>query len=827
MSYHVELPEAPMRAGNNKLTIFLIALIAAVTVGVALRQQLVTLQTPPETPPVETPAPTATPIPVSDMRGKVLISEIMDKNRSVAADEDGDFPDWFELWNTTDRVLYLNGWRIADRQGRIGWAIPPLRILGGDHVVIYASRKDRAGEELHTDFALSEEDCLCLYDADGALVDTAACAACEDDVALMLTEDGGWAATLYPTPGFANTTAGYILYQKTLRPAGPLVISEAAVRNIGRYHAGGGVYPDWVEIKNISDAPVLLSDYYLSDRVGERQRWRMPAQTLAPGKCVVFACDDNPEGLFPSTPCTGFALNSEHEQLYLSDSEGTLIDCATLRDIPYDASYGRMDGQAGFFYFAVPSPGRDNADGMRSVSPTPVSLTADGVFEGTERVTVELRGEGTLRYTLDCSVPTEKSSPVDGPIEIGKTSVLRVRSFCDGALPSRPLTLSFVMNEGHSLPVVSLVADDPKSFSNLYNAGAKGFEMPGALSFFREGERGFTVPCGISMNGETSLILPKKNLALHFRGAYGQASLEYDVFGTGPTSFKALLLRAGQDQNDAVFRNELAQRLADKAGCDVINQRSLFCALYINGTYSGLYTLKDKPNAALYASLAGVDRKSVRIYEAPAPYRSDFYQEIVDFSYHADMSLDENYERLGKLMDLDSLIDWLFLEGFSANTDITSGNLRYVRSDEADGRWRLMFYDLDCSFRSFDSIQKNVLDGYGAAHIQVAGIAVPLKKNAQFRDRFLTRAADYLAGPMSNESILEEIDAMAELIRPELERDYARFHKNLNGWDRSVDMLRSMVRDRNWRQANIDRLCVVFDLTKDERAHYFGEIDGK
>ena len=157
-----------MRAGNNKLTVFLIALIAAVTVGVALRQQLDTLQTPPETPPVETPAPTATPIPVSDMRGKVLISEIMEKNRSVAADEDGDFPDWFELWNTTDGVLYLNGWRIADRPGRIGWSIPPLRILGGDHVVIYASRKDRAGEELHTDCALSEEDCLCLYDADGA-----------------------------------------------------------------------------------------------------------------------------------------------------------------------------------------------------------------------------------------------------------------------------------------------------------------------------------------------------------------------------------------------------------------------------------------------------------------------------------------------------------------------------------------------------------------------------------------------------------------------------------------------------------------------------------
>ena len=39
--------------------------------------------------------------------------------------------------------------------------------------------------------------------------------------------------------------------------------------------------------------------------------------------------------------------------------------------------------------------------------------------------------------------------------------------------------------------------------------------------------------------------------------------------------------------------------------------------------------------------------------------------------------------------------------------------------------------------------------------------------------------------------------------------------------------LRELVRDEDWRQMNIDALCDLFELTKAERAKYFGEIDGQ
>lgn len=54
-------------------------------------------------------------------------------------------------------------------------------------------------------------------------------------------------------------------------------------------------------------------------------------------------------------------------------------------------------------------------------------------------------------------------------------------------------------------------------------------------------------------------------MSLRFRGSYGQETLQYDIFGGGATEFTNLLLRAGQDQEQAIIRNELSQSLCEKA----------------------------------------------------------------------------------------------------------------------------------------------------------------------------------------------------------------------------------------------------------------------
>ncbi len=807
---------------KNILLISLTVLLLAGLLAFAARLQV---REKPRPEPDAAPVPLETEMPPSPLAGKLVISELMGKNKAVLADEDGDFSDWIELYNATDCALDLTGFYLADGPRDRPWVFPRTELPAGGRLLVFADKKDRGGAGLHASFGLSEGELVCLWDSQGRPVTSAETGDCRGDVSMALDAEGNWAPSLYPTPGEENTREGYERCQQTQWSGGPLVINEVAVINFGLFLTGTRSDSDWVEIKNVSAGPVDLGDYFLSDDAADLKRWPLPDGVLPAGGLLLIACDDEPETIV-GTPCTGFSLDSAEEQLFLTRADGCLADRVSLRAIPVGGSYGRLEGEEGFFYFSKPTPEKENLDGARFISNAPSSPTRDGIYDDVSEVKVELTGAGGIYYTLDGSLPTEQSSRYTGPISVRKTCTVRAIALETGCLPSPALNLSFILNEKHSLPVASLVTDSPREFGIMYDGGHKNVEQPGALSFYME-DGSFTIGCGISMNGETSLTENKKNMALRFRGAYGQEQLHYDLFGGGATDFTNLLLRAGQDQNQAVIRNELAQELCAQAGCKVVNQRSRFCVLYVNGEYKGLYTLKEKANEQLFADYAGVSRKSVELVEAPAPYHSDFYDQVVAFPFYNDITKPENYEKFCRDVDIDSLIDWTIIEGFCSNTDVTMGNVRYARSDEADGKWQFLFYDLDAAFRFSGSIYYNLMTEFSLQHIQISSAIVPLMQNAEFKDRFLRRANELLSGPLTNGAVLAEIDALASEIAPEMARDRARIGWDKKSWEQSVQELRDLIQQGNWRQKNIDALCEVFDLSKAERAKYFGGIDGK
>ena len=772
--------------------------------------------------PTASPEPTLSPEELNRGLGQLVISEFMEKNRAVLRDEDGDFSDWIELYNQSRETVSLSGCTISDKENKTGWALPETELEPGQRLLLFASGKDRQGAELHTDFALSGDEGVYLRNEQGTLLSAAACGGCEADVAMALQADGSYEQSLYPTPGYENSRAGYEAFQQSLSCGSPLLINEVVVYNSSTLPQKDEYY-DWVELKNVSSQPVLLSDYYLSDHNDQLTKYQLPALSLQPGELWVVLCTTEPllPGLMEST---GFGLDSGNEQLYLSDSQGQLLDYVSLRDIPYDASYGRQEGESGWFFFASASPGEENTGGGRTLAEKPVSLTRDGVFNNIEGMLVELSASGSIRYTLDGSVPTADSEEYTGPIYIDKTTVIRAVNLEEGALPSRPLSLSFILNEEHSLPVLSLLTDSPGDFDLMYNGRQKGVELPASLSLYDGGE-GFTIGCGVSLNGETSLVLPKKNMAVRFRDPYGQATLNYDIYGGGVTEFTNLLLRSGQDFPRSIIRNELCQELCAQATDKVVNQRSEYCVLYINGVYSGIYSLKEKTNEQLYASLSGVSRDSVTVMEADVPLDSEFYHEVVEFCRFNDMSLAENYQHFCDIFDVDSLIDWLILEGYCANTDVSSGNVRYCRSTENDGKWRMMFYDLDATFSEPASVYMNLMSQYAQEHRQVSTFVVPLMANQEFKDRFLTRAAELMSSALTVENVFAEIDRLSAIVRPEVARDCARFNRTVEEWENAVEEMKQVLLDYDWQRLNIDNLCSLFDLDQAQREQYFGEIE--
>ncbi|MEX2487702.1 MAG: CotH kinase family protein [Nitriliruptoraceae bacterium] len=89
----------------------------------------------------------------------VVISEIVSSNGSVASDEDGDWSDYIELHNPTAQAVSLAGHFLSDDDGAAGWRLPEVTIGPGEHLLVWASGKDRgdAAAGLHTDFAISKD----------------------------------------------------------------------------------------------------------------------------------------------------------------------------------------------------------------------------------------------------------------------------------------------------------------------------------------------------------------------------------------------------------------------------------------------------------------------------------------------------------------------------------------------------------------------------------------------------------------------------------------------------------------------------------------------
>jgi hypothetical protein len=111
---------------------------------------------------------------VPTARGQVIISEFMAANHSTLADEDGDYSDWIELFNTGGTAVDLTGWHLTDDPADLGkWTFPSFNLGANTFALVWASGKNRAtpGAPLHTNFKLnSGGGYLALVNASGTVV---------------------------------------------------------------------------------------------------------------------------------------------------------------------------------------------------------------------------------------------------------------------------------------------------------------------------------------------------------------------------------------------------------------------------------------------------------------------------------------------------------------------------------------------------------------------------------------------------------------------------------------------------------------------------------
>src|SRR6266568_8840401 len=102
---------------------------------------------------------------------QVIISEFMADNEATLADENGQFPDWIEVYNSSASTVNLNRWSLTDdptHQER--WFFPSTNLTAKGFMVVFADGTNRVvlGQPLHADFSLKASgEYLALLRPDG------------------------------------------------------------------------------------------------------------------------------------------------------------------------------------------------------------------------------------------------------------------------------------------------------------------------------------------------------------------------------------------------------------------------------------------------------------------------------------------------------------------------------------------------------------------------------------------------------------------------------------------------------------------------------------
>lgn len=387
-----------------------------------------------------------------------------------------------------------------------------------------------------------------------------------------------------------------------------LVITEVQACNAGEIIDWEGGCPDWIELWNSGDQPFNATGWYLTDKIEELNKWKLPEIVLSPDeRILIFA-----SGLdfFDDEEIhTNFRLSKSGETLHLVRPDGATIEQTVAVGMPnsfHGLSFGPSPSEPQ--PLSYPTPLKPNAPTATGFTDSVVCSQTSCLYD--TELTVALTcttPTSVIRYTTDGSIPDLDTGEVyQQPITIDRTTIIRARAFRSDWVSSSVLTRSFIhidelvhqsstppgfrkmwndvdadyemdkrITEPHaaeiksaikSLPMVSVVAPTNSLFSkkgiysNPWNRG-HDWEVPAVMEFldFRD-ETGFQAPCGLRLAGYESRRpdWKKHSLRLSFRSRYGLSVVEHPIFespavdapnrGTGPLREPAVVPQRGEER---------------------------------------------------------------------------------------------------------------------------------------------------------------------------------------------------------------------------------------------------------------------------------------
>ncbi len=262
----------------------------------------------------------------TNCNAQLIINEVQSFNTFTYPDEDLDYPDWIEFYNDSDDTLDITDYQLSDRITEIKWRFPATHIPPKSFITVFASGKNRAFPNLHSNFKLNAEgELLILTDPFSIIIDSVSLPQMAPNISFgrAESEENRWIQFYEPSP---------------------LKVNDGIEFNYIYTETNAGFYDDTVKV-NINNNDIDSNVFYTLDGSDPN-----PNSLLYNGELAVYESTSNEESLMqiPTTPLDGPAY---FDPLKWKAPEGVFDNATVLKFQSYknDKANGPVITKTYFF----------------------------------------------------------------------------------------------------------------------------------------------------------------------------------------------------------------------------------------------------------------------------------------------------------------------------------------------------------------------------------------------------------------------------------------------------------------------------------------------
>ena len=770
---------------------------------------------------------------LGSVNAQVLLNEGCNKNAFAVQDENGDAPDWIELYNNSASSVNLENWKLADQlNGLNAWIFPNLNIPAQSFMRVFCSGKDRYGSPPFTPTANTTSFQpvvswnthpfsqafnwdgssniivnVCSYNNTGYT---------ENSIFYQSTTPftSCVASFVDGSPAACSNNIGQTYNQRPNIKLNNAIIGSGTITNsntdypapYGNWYWGARhqmlILASELQAAGLNAGPISSLSFQVASTNGEFYDYI----DIALIQTSLTELDANFLPLQGQLLHTNFKLDGTGEHVYLFNSTNQLQDQLEIVCPQPDISVGRFPNGSTNLTWMSPSPGLSNNSNQTysDTLPRPQISLNSGIYNGLQSVQISTsipNTVGKLVYTINGQDPTINSATYVGPVSVSSNQVLRAKVFPlnnNNLLPSEQAVATYLFGVSHTTPI--LLVNTPNE--NLF----------GATGIFDNWWTDWVKPAYAVLldTGQTHPILHQTKTALRMDGGAGgsrshpqhsfRLSFTHGAFGDKPISFPLLPDRPNRAlYSDIYLRNGSNQYLnlpyKDASQVRMMSEGSANyyasyrpVSVYINGAYFGLYELREKFNQEYFEQHDNATRDSIELLSLSYWYNlvlravegdvDNFWSDYSNFNA-LDPSSPTYWQDADQYFDLKHYTDYIIAESWMGNVDWPGNNIKIYRSDASQKRWRFALIDLELSMQP--NGWTNCTDNHIAymmgqsednPYINIWKQSI---ENLAYRNYFINRFADQMNTSYRQEQLLATEQAFYESMLPEMPLQFARW----------------------------------------------------